>query len=108
MTDASDDTRALCTECVHDRHERCVGNGCECPKCEHVMIRNSDNTYNCIYRECDLFAIGYKPVSWEMERVATRAFCRIGGEAGTGSCLSTRSWEGPRPFSGSRSIRLEG
>lgn len=49
--------------------EACPVASFQCPKCEKVMLRNSDNTYNCIDKECDLFMIGYKPVSWEMERV---------------------------------------
>ena len=28
--------RTLCLECVHDRHDRCEGNGCECPECGEV------------------------------------------------------------------------
>lgn len=41
----------------------------KCPSCDIVMLRNSDNTYNCISRECDYFGIKYRPVPWEMERV---------------------------------------
>ncbi len=33
FSDPADDTRTLCPECVHDRHERCEGNGCECQEC---------------------------------------------------------------------------
>ena len=28
--------RTLCLECLHGHHERCAGNGCECPECEEV------------------------------------------------------------------------
>ena len=33
FSDPGEDTRALCLECVHGRHEQCAGKGCECLEC---------------------------------------------------------------------------
>ncbi len=34
FSDPGEDTRTLCLECVHGRHEQCAGNGCECLECK--------------------------------------------------------------------------